>query len=332
MTPDEIRMLALAHRLARDPDPKAVEQLLAADSAELRHVWDAIAQARRWEALGTRISWAQWVWNMWTGCVKLGPECVHCYAESWAKRGGRKVWGRKAARPRTKTWGRVAKMRQLAGDPIWRAWAGLNPGERPRCFIGSLMDWAENRDDEQRAMVAEAWPIIREAAEVDFLLLTKRPQNIPDLLPADWGEGYPNVWLMTSCGDPDAVDGELQAPAIFRVEHLLSVPAVVHGVSYEPALAPLASRLAPYLHPSSGLPDRGSLSRHISWVIYGGESGPGHRPEGVPGDTKRWAREMRDACRAADVAFFHKQSAHRFNERGSELDGEILHEYPTPRI
>ena len=30
-------------------------------------------------------------------------------------------------------------------------------------------------------------------------------------------------------------------------------------------------------------------------------------------------------------AFFHKQSAHRFTERGVELDGQVVREYPAPR-
>lgn len=321
---------------------------------------------KRWQALGTKISWCHWVWNWWTGCAKVSSGCKHCYAEGWAKRTGRQVWGRKADRPRTRTWGNVAKYRKLATDSEWRAWAGLDEaGERPRCFVGSLMDWAEARDDEQKAMVAEAWPIIREAVEIDFLMLTKRPQNIPSLLPGDWGQGYPNVWLMTSVesGDPSVRDAELQAPVLERVKHLLSVPAVVHGASYEPAIGPLASELEPNLNGhgwrcqsclkgfdeaalGSGVigldawcpsceemdtePDR--ILPGVSWVIYGGESGPGFRPEGEPGDSKKWARDMRDVCREAGVPFFHKQSAHRLNERGVELDGEVIHEYPRPDL
>jgi protein gp37 len=69
----------------------------------------------------------------------------------------------------------------------------------------------------------------------------------------------------------------------------------------------------------------------VSWCIYGGESGPGFRPEGTSADPKAWARDMRDLCRAQGVAFFHKQSAHRFNERGRELDGVLVEELPVSR-
>ena len=62
----------------------------------------------------------------------------------------------------------------------------------------------------------------------------------------------------------------------------------------------------------------------INWVIYGGESGKDHRPEDM-----QWARDMRDRCSQAGVAFFHKQSADSYAERGIELDGEIIREYPA---
>jgi protein gp37 len=288
-------------------------------------------QRRRWDQLGTRISWCHFVWNWWTGCAKVSAGCAHCYAETWAKRAGRDIWGPDAARPRTGTWSNVRKYAALADDPDWRAHVGLKPGERPRVFCGSLMDWAENRDFDQRAIVRDAWSIIGACPGLDFLLLTKRPQNIPELLPRDWGDGYPNVWLMTSVESDETKcrDRELGNPASWRLPRLLAVPAVVHGVSYEPALGPLAAALEPWMDGRRGA---SGLFAPIDWVIYGGESGPGHRPEGTPRDPKLWAREMRDACRRHGVAFFHKQSGHRFNERGVELDGELLHEYPVPRI
>ena len=41
---------------------------------------------------------------------------------------------------------------------------------------------------------------------------------------------------------------------------------------------------------------------------------------------------MPRVSRTTGTAFFHKQSAHRFTERGVELDGQVVREYPTPRI
>lgn len=64
----------------------------------------------------------------------------------------------------------------------------------------------------------------------------------------------------------------------------------------------------------------------IDWIIYGGESGPGYRPE-----DKAWAREMEIKCAATGTAFFHKQSAAYRTEIGIELDGRIVRNFPIPR-
>jgi protein gp37 len=92
---------------------------------------------------------------------------------------------------------------------------------------------------------------------------------------------------------------------------LRNIPAVVRFISYEPAIGPL---------------DDLDISG-IDWIIYGGESGPGHRPE-----NKDWARVMHTKCSENGTAFFHKQSAGWRTELGIELDGKIVREYPTPRV
>jgi protein gp37 len=77
------------------------------------------------------------------------------------------------------------------------------------------------------------------------------------MLPGDWRDGYPNVWLIVSVDQPSR---ERDVPK------LASIPAVVHGVSIEPQLAPV--RL-------------GRFAGLLQWVINGGESGAGarlHRP------------------------------------------------------
>jgi protein gp37 len=176
----------------------------------------------------------------------------------------------------------------------------LGAGNPHLAFVGSLMDWAEDHAslDEIRS---EMWPLIKASRNLHFQMLTKRPERIESLLPADWGDGYENVWLGTSIENNDVA---------YRADHLRTIPAVVRFVSYEPALGPL---------------DQMGLGG-IDWVIYGGESGPGYRPE-----NKQWARDMMARCRAEGVAFFHKQSAGWRTEIGIELDGLIVREFPIPR-
>jgi protein gp37 len=56
-----------------------------------------------------------------------------------------------------------------------------------------------------------------------LFLLTKRPQNIRDMLPTDWGEGWPHVWLGTTT--------ENQEEANRRIPHLVAIPAAVRFLS-----------------------------------------------------------------------------------------------------
>ena len=58
----------------------------------------------------------------------------------------------------------------------------------------SLGDFWDNQvPDEWRT---EALNMIRQCRNLDWLILTKRPQNIRKMLPPDWGlHGWPHVWL-----------------------------------------------------------------------------------------------------------------------------------------
>jgi len=118
-------------------------------------------------------------------------------------------------------------------------------------FCASLADVFDNQVD--ATWRADLFELIRGCDQLDWLLLTKRPQNIRKMLPTDWGTGYANVWLGTTAEDADAYQQ--------RVSHLLALPAAVRFVSYEPALGPLGP-----ISISGRVPD---------WIIIGGEAGSG---------------------------------------------------------
>ena len=80
---------------------------------------------------------------------------------------------------------------------------------------------------------ADLWQLIRETPALVWLLLTKRPQNIRKMLPTDWADGWPNVWLGTTTEDAEHYRQ--------RWPILASIPARVRFVSYEPAIAPLGA-------------------------------------------------------------------------------------------
>lgn len=242
----------------------------------------------------TGISWTDHTFNPWWGCVKVSPACTNCYAERDSKRYGFKIWGQDSER-------RFFGDKHWAEPLLWDRKAE-KAAVRRRVFCASMADVFEDRPDlvphrERLFRLIDATP------NLDWLLLTKRPENIvrlwPGLVAQPGALGcWSNLWL--------GVTAENQEYADKRIHPLLSVPAVVHFLSYEPALGPLD--LAGYgwlscVHESgTQQDDHFSCSPIIDLVIAGGESGGNARPSHPD-----WFRSVRDQCVAAGVSFHFKQ-------------------------
>jgi protein gp37 len=183
-------------------------------------------------AAQSKIEWTDSTFNPWVGCTKIArpggaaSACDFCYAESWAKRSGQVKWGNNPRR-RTTTdyWKKPLSWNAQALD-FQRV-----HGRRQRVFCASLADVFDNQADRQWR--TDLFALIRECDQLDWQLLTKRPQNIRKMLPSDWGKGYANVWLGTTTEDARAYRQ--------RAAHLLRLPAKVHFISYEPALGPIGA-------------------------------------------------------------------------------------------
>lgn len=246
-------------------------------------------------AKDTHISWADSTVNLWEGCTKVSPACDHCYAEARNQRfAGGANWGPRAPRRRVSAGWELARRLQRAAA----ANGGVDPelGRRRRVFVNSLSDFFDNH--ESIVWRDEAWQLIRECPDVIFMLLTKRPQNIGRMLPADWGAGWDNVWIGTTV--------ENQTEAAKRVLWLLDVPAVLHFVSAEPLLGPLDLTRVDYINPP-GMAVFNALmpvieGQRIGWVIVGGESGGEARPMHPD-----WVRTLREQCAATGTPFHFKQ-------------------------
>lgn len=233
----------------------------------------------------TIIAWTDKTWNPWRGCTKVSPGCAHCYMFTAQARYGRNP----DVVVRTKTW----------GDPVaWNREAAAE-GRSWRVFTCSWSDWFHADADAWRD---EAWALIRSTPHLTYQILTKRPERIAAHLPADWGRGYPNVWLGVSIENNRHVG---------RADLLREVPAQVRFISAEPLLGPL--------------PDLDLTGIH--WLIVGGESGPGFRPM-----DQAWALDLHRMAQDAGTAYFYKQSAAPRTEMGIELAGRIVREYPDVGI
>ena len=251
----------------------------------------------------SKIEWTDHTFNPWEGCQKVAPECDNCYAENRDQRfTGGKHWGPKAPRRRTSpsNWNKPLKWNRD------HAAFFAAHGRRQRVFCASLADWADNAVPQDWRV--DLFDLIRATPNLDWLLLTKRPQNMTKMLPADWGNGWPHVWLGTSAGTQKTADQ--------NIPHLLATPAAIRFVSAEPLLGPVNMLVTDARgHDISALrgiacdpmdpdsPDEYYRTGKIHWVIVGGESGPKARPMHPD-----WARSLRDQCQAAGVVYFFKQN------------------------
>jgi len=135
-----------------------------------------------------------------------------------------------------------------------------------------------------------------------YQVLTKRSQRLRDLLQGKlrFAAGKENIWWGVSVED--------RKYGLPRVDDLRQAPAKVRFLSVEPLLE-----------------DLGEIDLSgITWVIVGGESGPGARPM-----KKEWVVSIRKQCRMQGVAFFFKQwGGVRKAKSGRLLDGRTYDEYP----
>lgn len=285
-----------------------------------------------------RFSGVTILFNPWRGCTKISPGCDNCYAEVQSRRnpGVLGIWGDQGTRV-------------IASDAQWRLplkWdrEAREAGERRRVFCASMADVFEGPE----TMSADAWQQIDEYARyrlwatiwctphLDWLLLTKRPENVVGPKHHIWAPGavanaaaviyriagevesqrfygakWPpsNIWVGVSVEDQQRADE--------RIPHLLQIPAKVRFLSCEPLLGPVDltgivrdfdgepmrfDALNGRWHPDGDGFDPGWAEERIRWVIVGGESGGVARPMLL-----EWARSLRGQCATAEVPFFMKQ-------------------------
>jgi protein gp37 len=291
-------------------------------------------------AESSKIAWTDNTVNVWIGCqeVRLGlsaaqatlvkasggvvveettadgrvvffvpSECDGCYARTFVtNRMGYNgtvserpvVWGNPKTTPRiqTKYW-RAALRR-------WNVEAAKSG--RLLVFSFSLSDWAEEHPA-LRPWRDEFLRVVEECENLDFQLLTKRPQNILRMVPESWRRAWPkNVWVGTSAGTQRAWD--LRVPYLYDVR---AAGAPVCFVSMEPLLELV-------------IPD----GDHINWIITGGESGNGSPTRARMDADPNWFRLTRIWCAERNVAFFHKQGSGARPGTNPEIDGRLWHQFP----
>ncbi|AJW98002.1 phage Gp37/Gp68 family protein [Burkholderia gladioli] len=274
----------------------------------------------------SKIEWTDHTFTPWMGCTKISPGCDNCYAEAMMDTRLHKVqWGPRGQRIRTSAANWREPIRWNARHEEFFA----AHGRRQRVFCSSLADVFDNA-------VPAAWrrdlaALIEATPALDWLLLTKRIGNAAAMLVDMFPAGTPDhVWLGATVVN--------QAEADRDVPKLLATRAHVRFLSIEPMLGPVDLGRAWHGEAAVGgrcpgryLPALREVPRpSISWVIAGGESGPGARPAHPD-----WPRALRDQCAKAGVPFLFKQhgewapgsgdfGAGRFATAAVAFDGRIV--------
>lgn len=219
------------------------------------------------------------IWNPWHGCTKISEGCHHCYMYF------------------------LDKKRGLDGSHVFRTQSGFtyplhkSRDGRYKIHSGEMIRVCMSSDfflEDADCWREEAWSIIKARSDVKFFLLTKRPERVSSALPADWGDGWENVFFNVTC--------ENQRRADERIPMLLNLPFKHKGIMTAPLIGPI--EISRYL-----------ATGQIEQVIAGGENYDGARPCDFD-----WVKSLSAQCRASDVSFC-------FIETGTEFvkDGRLYH-------
>lgn len=238
-------------------------------------------------SLNSKIEWTDTTWNPVRGCSKISPGCKHCYAERFAER-----FRGVAGHPFEQGFD-MRLVPEKLGEPL--RWA-----EPRMIFVNSMSDLFHKRVPD--AYIAKVASTMQLARWHTYQVLTKRAGRLKTLLSGSLREAASeaHIWW--------GVSVENRKHGLPRIADLQDSPAAVRFLSVEPLLEDIGT-----------LPLDG-----ISWVIVGGESGPGARrmEEG-------WVLSIQQQCEDANVPFFFKQwGGVRKKVHGRTLQGKTHSEFP----
>ncbi len=232
------------------------------------------------------IEWTDATWNPVTGCTKITRGCDNCYAARFAER-----WRGVKGHPYEQGFDLRLWPARLDQPERWK--------KRRMIFVNSMSDLFHK--DVPREFIDHVFDRMEETDRHIYQVLTKRSSLMRDYLRDRYsGDAAPaHIWCGVSVEDSAAAG---------RIRHLQEAPAEVRFLSVEPLLGPV-----------------GEIDLEgISWVIAGGESGPGARPMYL-----EWVRDLRDRCASEGVPFFFKQWGGKTPKAGGRLlDDKEWNELP----
>ena len=314
----------------------------------------------------TKIAWCQFSFNHIMGCTKVAPGCAHCYAEAFTKRTGKAKWGPNGTRTKTSEpyWNQPLKWNRDAEGTserprvfcasladVFEEWKGpvLNhKGKQIRRCKNRGCTGCSGRDDQTGSACmfclgdtmpltlddvrGDLFKLIDTTPSLDWLLLTKRPENISRMWPADhWVHGpeythRANVWLGASVSEQESYDRN--ASLLAKCSDL----APVLFLSAEPLLGEILPGLS-HIKRANGSIERTDA---ICQIIIGVESS-GQRVGslGAFASEDEWISEAAaivQACKESGVSCFVKQIpiGGKVSHNPAEWPKELqVREFPT---
>lgn len=308
----------------------------------------------------TKIQWTDYSWSPWHGCTKVATGCENCYAASTAKRnpGTLGIWGPSGTRVVNADWEKPLRWNRQAEKAGVRRRVFPSICDPFEDFPGQMSNHKGQKlfqnDQGQyytcNGLTASAWTpgvginriredffkLIDATPWLDWLLLTKRPENARKMWPFKFDQSeakrpaqkdidaHPyyrsNAWLGTSIACQD--DANRNAPLLLKCRDLspvlfLSAEPLVGPVNFHNVISErrdesevrpgeLNDWLELYMNPLTGFRATSMVSGvngpKVDWVIAGGESGSKSRPCNVD-----WMRRIVKQCREAGVPCFVKQ-------------------------
>jgi len=204
----------------------------------------------------TKIEWTDFTWNPITGCLN---NCSYCYARKMYHRFGRDFTP------------------QFHPERLSEPFKAPSGSKIFVCSVAEPFGWWVKEE-----WLLEIMKVINKNLDINFLFLTKCPQNIKKMFPKAywWIRGLPNVWLGVSVtSDSD----------LWRIEELDRID-VCGGkfVSFEPLLKPV------YL-------DDATIWA-FDWMIIGSQTQPLKLPE------RKWVDELVFNARLVGIPVFLKNN------------------------
>jgi protein gp37 len=258
----------------------------------------------------SKIAWTHATFNFVWGCQRVSRACLHCYAESLAKKyaKGMSLWG-------------ANSNRRFFGDTHWNEplkWdrKAAESGKQFRVFCGSMCDVCEDYQgpDKDRFNVERERlkKLILSTPHLTWLLLTKRPENYGKFFWPYTSQWPTNVWAGTTVENQESET---------RIVDLIKVPSKIRFLSCEPLVSEI--NLWRALEKTTNSPI--SAMGEIHWVIGGGESGPHFQEMNMD-----HFRGLFNQTRITGAAWFAKQDSHRLaGQRGRIPDDLWKQEFPT---